>query len=409
MHLAVVDPGVGTARRPLALSTARGDFLVGPDNGLLLDAAEALGGLTGAWALDIEQGPDARRPSAGGSVDHLPRPRPLRAASALLACRSRPAVSRPAVDLASLVRLASSPAKATDGGISAPVIEIDRFGNVGLGLPFADTPGRGRVRTAEFLVEVAGEGAARMDGPGGARPTEIWPRANSDLSGTPGDRRRSRSTEPARPSSWGSDEASMVTLTPATGGRQERRPNGGEAGRNADRQADRRPAEPDGPGDRRRPSARRGAGSRGPARGPSPTAGAARRPRRPATSASAGSAPPGPKAAARPSANAARRDDLPKRCWPLYRPDLAQDPGGRRRALVPVRTGARAPVAPPGMPFAEASILPADLRAALDAAGASVLSVAATRKAADGTTKLLLERRAMGPTSRRCSCLTATA
>jgi S-adenosyl-L-methionine hydrolase (adenosine-forming) len=34
IHLAVVDPGVGTERRALAVK-ARGDFFVGPDNGLL--------------------------------------------------------------------------------------------------------------------------------------------------------------------------------------------------------------------------------------------------------------------------------------------------------------------------------------------------------------------------------------
>src|SRR5687768_12287258 len=33
-HVAVIDPGVGTDRRPIALLTARGDALVGPDNGL---------------------------------------------------------------------------------------------------------------------------------------------------------------------------------------------------------------------------------------------------------------------------------------------------------------------------------------------------------------------------------------
>ncbi len=52
VHLAVIDPGVGTERRPLALRTTRGDVLVGPDNGLLPRAADALGGLTGAWMLD---------------------------------------------------------------------------------------------------------------------------------------------------------------------------------------------------------------------------------------------------------------------------------------------------------------------------------------------------------------------
>src|SRR5437773_7129251 len=44
VHVAVVDPGVGTDRRPVALRTGRGDVLVGPDNGLLIGAAEALGG-----------------------------------------------------------------------------------------------------------------------------------------------------------------------------------------------------------------------------------------------------------------------------------------------------------------------------------------------------------------------------
>src|SRR3954454_3494911 len=50
VHLAVVDPGVGTARRPIALETP-GGYLVGPDNGLLLPAAGALGGVTAAVHL----------------------------------------------------------------------------------------------------------------------------------------------------------------------------------------------------------------------------------------------------------------------------------------------------------------------------------------------------------------------
>jgi S-adenosylmethionine hydrolase len=51
-HVAVVDPGVGTERMPIALRTGRGDVLVGPNNGLLLPAAERLGGLTEARILD---------------------------------------------------------------------------------------------------------------------------------------------------------------------------------------------------------------------------------------------------------------------------------------------------------------------------------------------------------------------
>ena len=50
-HVAVVDPGVGTERLAVGLQTARGDVLIGPDNGLLIGAAEALGGIEEARAL----------------------------------------------------------------------------------------------------------------------------------------------------------------------------------------------------------------------------------------------------------------------------------------------------------------------------------------------------------------------
>jgi S-adenosylmethionine hydrolase len=42
VHLAVVDPGVGTQRRPLIVA-AGGQWFVGPDNGLLMPAAHRLG------------------------------------------------------------------------------------------------------------------------------------------------------------------------------------------------------------------------------------------------------------------------------------------------------------------------------------------------------------------------------
>jgi S-adenosylmethionine hydrolase len=52
VHVAVVDPGVGTDRLPLALRTRRGDVLIGPDNGLLIPAAEALGGIAEAHSIE---------------------------------------------------------------------------------------------------------------------------------------------------------------------------------------------------------------------------------------------------------------------------------------------------------------------------------------------------------------------
>ena len=49
--LAVVDPGVGTGRRSLAVRDATGRLYVGPDNGLLVPAAEKQGGVQGVWEL----------------------------------------------------------------------------------------------------------------------------------------------------------------------------------------------------------------------------------------------------------------------------------------------------------------------------------------------------------------------
>jgi S-adenosylmethionine hydrolase len=51
VHVAVVDPGVGTDRLAVGLRTARGDVLIGPDNGLLIAAADALGGIVEARQL----------------------------------------------------------------------------------------------------------------------------------------------------------------------------------------------------------------------------------------------------------------------------------------------------------------------------------------------------------------------
>ena len=67
VHVAVVDPGVGTTRR--AVAVAAGDsILVGPDNGLLSWAVAALGG--GKEAVQLDQ----RRAVAASGIRDLPRP-----------------------------------------------------------------------------------------------------------------------------------------------------------------------------------------------------------------------------------------------------------------------------------------------------------------------------------------------
>jgi S-adenosylmethionine hydrolase len=52
IHVAIVDPGVGTDRLPIAIRVARGDVLIGPDNGLLIPATERLGGIAEVRALE---------------------------------------------------------------------------------------------------------------------------------------------------------------------------------------------------------------------------------------------------------------------------------------------------------------------------------------------------------------------
>lgn len=55
VHVAIVDPGVGTARRPIAIRVSRGDILIGPDNGLLVAAAERLGKIVEVRALENQK------------------------------------------------------------------------------------------------------------------------------------------------------------------------------------------------------------------------------------------------------------------------------------------------------------------------------------------------------------------
>lgn len=159
VHLAVVDPGVGTDRHPLVIRTDRGDLLVGPDNGLLVDAALVLGGPVGVWALDIARVRElAGLPREGISSTFHGRDL-FAPASALLSSGADPRSLGTLLDPVGLVRIAPTPSTLMEGGASAPVVEIDRFGNVGLGVKFEAIPAGGDPSRATFLVEVVGEGA----------------------------------------------------------------------------------------------------------------------------------------------------------------------------------------------------------------------------------------------------------
>ena len=138
VHLAVIDPGVGTARRALAVHTHRGDFLVGPDNGLLLPAVAALGGPATTWSLD----PAHIRSQVGLGLDGLSSTfhgRDVFApAAAVLADGSLPALLGETCTFDSLVTLLPALVKRiAPGRVLAEVVEVDRFGNIALAVDFA--------------------------------------------------------------------------------------------------------------------------------------------------------------------------------------------------------------------------------------------------------------------------------
>src|SRR5215203_2166321 len=127
VYLAVVDPGVGTGRRELALRAESGALMVGPDNGLLVLAAESLGGVSDACALTEERfhlhpvsntfhgrdvfAPVAAQLAAGVGLSEFGEP----------------------VDPASLVRLSPEGTLVDEGeGFVTHIISIDRYGNARL-------------------------------------------------------------------------------------------------------------------------------------------------------------------------------------------------------------------------------------------------------------------------------------
>lgn len=126
IHVAVVDPGVGTARRPIGLLTGRGDILVGPDNGLLAPAAERLGGIRQARALENRSWmlPDVSATFHGRDV--------FAPVAGHLAIGGRFEDAGPEVEPASLEVIRLPSPTVGDGILETSVVYIDSFGNLRL-------------------------------------------------------------------------------------------------------------------------------------------------------------------------------------------------------------------------------------------------------------------------------------
>ena len=127
VHVAVVDPGVGTARRPIGIRTGRGDVLIGPDNGLLIPPAEALGGIDEVRELTNR---DLWLPVTTSTFHGRDIFAPV--AAHLANGDAEFGAIGPTVDAADLVRLPEPTAVATDGAVDTVVTYVDSFGNVRL-------------------------------------------------------------------------------------------------------------------------------------------------------------------------------------------------------------------------------------------------------------------------------------
>lgn len=153
VYLAIVDPGVGTERHALALQTADGPSLVGPDNGLLIPAAESLGGIADAVSLT---NPDYHLLPVSNTFHGRDVFSP---ATAHLAAGLDLKRLGEAVDPASLVRV-EIPGLEREGEntIAATILSVDRYGNARLSAS-ADEAGLG---FGALLSVEAGEGGEML-------------------------------------------------------------------------------------------------------------------------------------------------------------------------------------------------------------------------------------------------------
>ncbi len=128
VHVAVVDPDVGAQRRAVALRLADDRVLVGPDNGLLMPAADACGGILDA--VDIARSRFRLEPvSATFHGRDIFAPVAARLASGVAFAQ----VGEP-VDATELVALRLPRARLDGNTVVAHAVYIDRFGNVQLDL-----------------------------------------------------------------------------------------------------------------------------------------------------------------------------------------------------------------------------------------------------------------------------------
>ena len=126
VHMAIVDPGVGTKRLAVVIQTKSGSMLVGPDNGLLPMAATRLGGSVKAHQI-TNQELMLQEPSRTFHGRDIFAP-----AAAHLASGVDIGEFGPEVAIDSLVGLTFAEPRMHDDHYHACVLHVDRFGNLQL-------------------------------------------------------------------------------------------------------------------------------------------------------------------------------------------------------------------------------------------------------------------------------------
>jgi len=149
VHLAVVDPGVGGDRREVAFRGQDGRLYVGPDNGLLLPAAEKLGGIEAAheitnreYALEPVSATFHGRDIFSPAAAHLARGVDI-------------AELGPGVEPDSLARLEVPRPEVGERRIRACCLYVDRFGNMQLNLTRSDLQRLGAEPGTQVELELA--------------------------------------------------------------------------------------------------------------------------------------------------------------------------------------------------------------------------------------------------------------
>jgi S-adenosyl-L-methionine hydrolase (adenosine-forming) len=150
VHLAVVDPGVGGPRRPLALRDAEGRVFVGPDNGLLVPAADRAGIAEARELTNPEYALDSISRTFHGRDLFAP-------AAAHLAAGVPLERLGPPLDPDVLVRLDIPEPRVRGDSLEATALYVDSFGNIALNLTRDGAAGAGIVPGTRVELEHRGE------------------------------------------------------------------------------------------------------------------------------------------------------------------------------------------------------------------------------------------------------------